>query len=177
MGAAESNPVRNMDKRTCRREHKESFMKGIQYFRRNGIRSLIPSAIDTDDTTISKNRDLRVCVRKRPIFQHEVDDGEFDVATCVKQKTIIIHDARMRVDMRNMFINNNIFSFDYVFNESSQNEDVFIEAALPLVSNAVNSGYATCLVYGQTGSGKTFTMRYIYERAAKDIFEKDQISR
>lgn len=35
MGAAESNPVRNMDKRTARRTHRLDFMAAIERYRSN----------------------------------------------------------------------------------------------------------------------------------------------
>jgi hypothetical protein len=41
---------------------------------------------------------VRVCVRKRPIFEHERRAGEFDVLTA-SEDGIVVHDARMHPDM------------------------------------------------------------------------------
>jgi kinesin family member 2/24 len=43
---------------------------------------------------------VRVCVRKRPIFEHERRAGEFDVLTAsATGDGIVVHDARMHPDM------------------------------------------------------------------------------
>ena len=50
------------------------------------------------------------------------------------------------------------FTFDYVWNQGSKQQDVFNEVS-QLVQSALD-GYNVCLfAYGQTGSGKTFTMQ------------------
>jgi hypothetical protein len=41
---------------------------------------------------------VKVCVRKRPIFEHERRAGEFDVLTA-SDEGIVVHDARMHPDM------------------------------------------------------------------------------
>jgi len=41
---------------------------------------------------------MRVCVRKRPIFPHELTQGEYDVVTCVLRRgaaQVVVHDAHM----------------------------------------------------------------------------------
>ena len=60
---------------------------------------------------------VRVVVRKRPIFEHEIDGHEFDVATCLDARNVTIHDTRMHADMRRMLLTNHSFEFDGVFNE------------------------------------------------------------
>lgn len=150
MGGAEStsNPVRNMDKRTARREYKNDFERAIRDY-------VVKLPSFDSNQNIGKlnweNGNIRVCVRKRPIFSREVSAGEFDVVTCCGPGTAVIHDARMHSDMKRRFINNIAFDFDKVFNEKARNEDVYSSAALPLVEFAYRGGNATCMVYGQTG--------------------------
>ena len=115
---------------------------------------------------------VRVVVRKRPIFEHEIDGHEFDVATCLDARNVTIHDTRMHADMRRMLLTNHSFEFDGVFNEWATNDEVYESAARPLVKEAVEGGFATACVYGQTGSGKSFTMTSFYEEAARDIFKE-----
>lgn len=172
MGNSESsNPVRNMDKRTARREYRSDFNKAICNYRSlhvsntKAIRHGIISA--SDDW---RDGNIKVFVRKRPIFKHELDAFEFDVATCTDDHTIVIHDARMHNDMKRQLINHHEFHFDRTFNEHTKNDEVYSATAKSLVNIACDGGYSTCLVYGQTGSGKTFTMSSIYEHAAYDIF-------
>ena len=181
MGNESSNPIRNMDKRTARREYRDHFKKAIADFQvSNGIYDNVGSNSGgkQDEGSVqhelrfdeeSKNN-VRVLVRKRPIFQHEEDAHEFDVVSCVGGRTAVIHDTRMHADMRRMLITNNAFVFDGVFNQKSSNEMVYRSACMPLVQQAVRGGYSTVCVYGQTGSGKSFTMTSFYERAARDIF-------
>jgi hypothetical protein len=150
MGQNESNPIRNMDKRTARREYREDFSRAISSFRSRQDNTVTDgSGLDWD------NGSIRVCVRKRPIFQDEIDNFEFDVATCVGGEKIIIHDARMHIDMRKQFINHHEFQFDRVFNECVGNDEVYQKTAAPLTQIAIDGGYATCLMYGQTGSGNS----------------------
>nr|CCA14195.1 kinesinlike protein putative [Albugo laibachii Nc14] len=50
------------------------------------------------------------------------------------------------------------FNFDFIFDESCKQEDVFAEVAA-LIQSAVD-GFNVCIfAYGQTGSGKTYTMQ------------------
>ena len=81
---------------------------------------------------------MQVCVRKRPIFPHEIAASEFDVITCcnntcnnnnrnVKKnimQTTVIHDARMHSDMKRMFIDHHNFVFHRVFDEKTGNGEV-----------------------------------------------------
>lgn len=156
MGNAESgNPVRNMDKRTARREYKADFSAAITRYRQR-MGHYLPNQSVTgggSDIIWDNSGNVKVFVRKRPIFQHEIDSSEFDVITCFPDK-VVVHDARMHNDMKRQLINHHEFTFDKVFHEKTSNEVVYEQAARPLVNIAVNGGYSTALVYGQTGSGK-----------------------
>ena len=149
MGNSESNPVRNMDKRTARREYKDDFAAAIERFRHRTNRQINDSPGEGDRNW--DNGSIRVCVRKRPIFRSELKSFEFDVVTCYSGKRIIIHDARMHTDMKRQFINHHEFEFDRVFDERCNNDEVYADTAAPLIDIAVSGGYATCLMYGQTG--------------------------
>ncbi|CAM9346469.1 unnamed protein product, partial [Ectocarpus fasciculatus] len=164
-----------MDKRTARREYKGDFIRGIQSYRCKveGARGASGESGGGDPSRGSGG--VRVCVRRRPIFDYELKDHEFDVLTCVDNK-IIVHDARMHVDMKKQYLHHHEFTFDNVFNERAQNKAVYDTTARPLVNCAATGGFATCLMYGQTGSGKTHTMSAIYEYAASDIFTQLQSS-
>jgi len=160
MGNSESsNPVRNMDKRTARREYKDDFAAGIARYRQQhgivvgGKKGKNEEAVETFDESSWGKGDIRVFVRKRPIFPHELENSEFDVISCVKDK-VIVHDARMHNDMKRQLINHHEFQFDYVFNERSTNEAVYQVSTKPLVQIACDGGFSTALMYGQTGSGK-----------------------
>jgi len=166
MGNAESAVVRNVDKRTSRREHRPTFEAAVRRFRE------APFAAPAQDKVRASclGRSVRVCVRKRPIFPHELNDqGEFDVITCAPGR-VVVHDARMHPDMIHMFMNHHDFIFDEAFNELADNDMVYQGTAHELVLDVLRGRSATCMMYGQTGSGKTFTMTAIYERAARELF-------
>jgi kinesin family protein 2/24 len=115
---------------------------------------------------------MRVLARKRPLFEHEVGRGEFDAVSCVSARQVVVHDAKMRPDMRGMYMDHHEFTFDEVFDESATNDAVYQSAAAPLVRLAAGGGFATAMMFGQTGSGKTYTMSGIYERACAELFEQ-----
>lgn len=50
------------------------------------------------------------------------------------------------------------FTFDYVFDDDSQQKAVYEDAIKPLVQSFLQGYNATVIAYGQTGSGKTYTM-------------------
>jgi kinesin family protein 2/24 len=164
MGAAES-VVRNVDKRTARREHRDAFIGSVREFRRG----FDPRPAEGDPQGDAA-RPIRVCVRKRPMFEWEwKKEREFDVITGGADR-VVIHDARMEADMRRMYMDHHEFDFDTVFDEKATNDDVYAGTAAELVRLASEGGQSTVLMYGQTGSGKTYTMSSVYERAAADLF-------
>ena len=147
MGNSESNanPIRNMDKRTARREYREAFIAAISRYRSVNVSH-------SNDEDMSKHPwsggDIRVCVRKRPIHKRELDAFEFDVVSSSGNK-VIVHDARMHIDMKRQFINHHEFEFDKVFGDSADNEKVYQESVRSLVDIAIDGGFGTALVYGQ----------------------------
>eukprot|EP01104_Vermistella_antarctica_P002467 TRINITY_DN12708_c0_g1_i1.p1 TRINITY_DN12708_c0_g1~~TRINITY_DN12708_c0_g1_i1.p1 ORF type:complete len:718 (+),score=91.40 TRINITY_DN12708_c0_g1_i1:150-2156(+) len=84
------------DKRTLRRIHRESFLEAIESSRTRAHERWKDEQKIGEDLPGSGNPrptrgDIFVCVRKRPIFENEVETkGEFDVVTClpmVKQRS------------------------------------------------------------------------------------------
>lgn len=88
----------------------------------------------------------------------------------------VVHDARMRPDLHSMYLRHSTFTFDRVFSERSENDELYAGTAGPLVRRSVEGGIATVFMFGQTGSGKTYTMSAIHERACRDIFELAEAS-
>uniref|UniRef100_A0A8D2PIB4 Kinesin family member 4A n=1 Tax=Zosterops lateralis melanops TaxID=1220523 RepID=A0A8D2PIB4_ZOSLA len=58
--------------------------------------------------------------------------------------------------------NDKAFTYDYVFDPSVEQEEVFNTAVSPLVRGIFKGYNATVLAYGQTGSGKTYSMGSTY---------------
>lgn len=185
MGNSESsNPIRNMDKRTARREYRDDFAAAItRYRQRSGYdigltKGKKSSSSSSSQQTVNlsgnpinnpndapplpslsleqwENGEIRVFSRKRPIFQHEIENGEFDVISCFpKTNKIVVHDARMHNDMKRQLMNHHEFEFDHIFSEYTSNDHVYQTCTRPLVDIACKGGFSTAMVYGQTGSGK-----------------------
>uniref|UniRef100_A0AAR2L4V6 Kinesin motor domain-containing protein n=1 Tax=Pygocentrus nattereri TaxID=42514 RepID=A0AAR2L4V6_PYGNA len=60
------------------------------------------------------------------------------------------------------------FTYDYVFDPTTEQEEVFNAAVSPLLSGLFKGYNATVLAYGQTGSGKTFSMGGTYTSAQEN---------
>ncbi|XP_067840844.1 kinesin-like protein KIF24 [Heptranchias perlo] len=124
---------------------------------------------------------IRVCVRKRPLGVREVRRGEIDVAKVEERKSVLVHEKKEAVDLT-QYLQQHVFYFDEVFEETCTNYDVYLKTAYPLIQHVFNGGKATCFAYGQTGAGKTHTMigtfqnPGLYALAAEDIFMQLQTS-
>ncbi|KAM7379307.1 hypothetical protein PAMP_004871 [Pampus punctatissimus] len=122
-----------------------------------------------------------VCVRKRPLNKQEITKKEIDVVTVPGKGGLLVHEPKQKVDLTK-YLDNQIFQFDYSFDETSTNDLVYKFTAKPLVQSIFEGSMATCFAYGQTGSGKTHTMggdftgrqqnssKGIYALAAQDVF-------
>ena len=169
MNAAPSGgrgPVRNQDKRTSRLDNKDSFQRAILQHRA-GLPAAIGIPAQVGETA---SRGINVCVRKRPLFPHEVDAGDYDATTVHGGSRIVVHDGRMKPDMVHMEMKHYQYMFGRVFDEETGNDSVYESTAAPLVRHAAQGGTATVFMFGQTGSGKTYTMTAIHERAVAELF-------
>lgn len=114
----------------------------------------------------------------------ELNKQDVDIITVPSRDHLIFHEPKFKVDLT-PYLENTPFRFDYAFDESADNEQVYRYTAKPLVKSIFEGGMATCFAYGQTGSGKTHTMggcfvsdkqstqqvdKGVYYFAAKDIF-------
>ncbi|KRT78849.1 Kinesin [Oryctes borbonicus] len=124
---------------------------------------------------------ITVCVRKRPVNKKEAARKEVDVITIPSKNQLIVHEPKNKVDLTK-YLENQLFRFDYAFDETCTNDIVYKYTAQPLIKTIFEGGFATCFAYGQTGSGKTHTMggdfngknqdcqKGIYAMAAGDVF-------
>ena len=93
-----------------------------------------------------------MAVRKRPIFPRETRKREFDAVT-VDADHVTVHDARLKPDLRNLYMVHRQFRFDSMFGENATNDEVYEQSAQPLVRSALRPGGAgTVLMFGQTVS-------------------------
>lgn len=57
---------------------------------------------------------INVVIKKRPVFQTELANGEIDIVS-VSNPKVIIHDCRYKVDGITKFVDNQSFDFDNAF--------------------------------------------------------------
>ena len=122
---------------------------------------------------------IRVIVRKRPLNKKELSKGDNDVVEIRGKRQVVVKELKQKVDLTK-YVEEHSFQFDLAFNESTTNEQIYIETVRPMIEAAFNKTKVTCFAYGQTGSGKTYTMMGnniynnttpgMYLLAAYDIF-------
>ncbi len=117
----------------------------------------------------SEQSKIFVCVRKRPISDKELENGEIDCVSALNPK-ICIYDCKMKIDGYTKYIDTNEFYYDNVFDESEDTQSVYECTIEPTIPILLNGGVVTCFAYGQTGSGKTFTMKGIQDEAIESLF-------
>ncbi|XP_039591639.1 kinesin-like protein KIF2C isoform X1 [Polypterus senegalus] len=177
----ESNKAKNLEIRAKRAKEIDmhssnwEFARMIQEYRETIEFHPITLYDPVDDHKIC------VCVRKRPLNKKEKLKKEIDVITIPDKSMLLLHEPKQKVDLTK-YLDNQVFKFDYSFDETATNEMVYRFTAQPLVNTLFEGGMATCFAYGQTGSGKTHTMggdftgknqnssNGIYAFAARDVF-------
>uniref|UniRef100_A0A8C9VBB8 Kinesin family member 4 n=1 Tax=Scleropages formosus TaxID=113540 RepID=A0A8C9VBB8_SCLFO len=99
---------------------------------------------------------VRVALRCRPLVVKEISEG------CQNCLTFVPGEPQVIVG------NDKAFTYDYVFDPLTEQEEVFNTAVSPLLSGFFKGYNATVLAYGQTGSGKTYSMGGTYSSAQED---------
>uniref|UniRef100_A0AAR2JLA3 Kinesin motor domain-containing protein n=1 Tax=Pygocentrus nattereri TaxID=42514 RepID=A0AAR2JLA3_PYGNA len=99
---------------------------------------------------------VRVALRCRPLVPKEINEG------CQCCLTFVPGEPQVVVG------NDKAFTYDYVFDPTTEQEEVFNAAVSPLLSGLFKGYNATVLAYGQTGSGKTFSMGGTYTSAQEN---------
>jgi kinesin family protein 2/24 len=125
------------------------------------------------------DRDIAICIRKRPFNATQVVRNEVDVITIPSQDEVIVHGKKTTWDGTITLVNKP-FVFDCVFDETCSNDMIYRFTTKSLVENVFEGGVSTCFAYGQGGSGKTHTMggcntqdceRGLYAMSSEDVFK------
>lgn len=150
------------DKRELRRRHRAIFDRQLALWRSQRTGS--PPSVEASR--------VRVCVRKRPLFDHERAD-EFDVISVRGGTEVVVHNCLTRADLRSLFVCHMGFHFAHAFGEAAEDDEVYRSCSAPAVQHVLGGGVATLFMFGQTGSGKTHTMAGLLERAAVDLVAEE----
>ena len=101
---------------------------------------------------------IKVIIRKRPLNSKEISKNETDIISIKDNSKVIVSEQKVGLDLTK-YIDKKEFIFDNAYDESSNNEFIYIQNIRPMIFNAFYlKCKITCFAYGQTGSGKTFTM-------------------
>nr|XP_034990346.1 chromosome-associated kinesin KIF4A [Zootoca vivipara] len=93
---------------------------------------------------------VRVALRCRPLVPKELSEG------CQMCLSFVPGEQQVVLG------NDKAFTYDYVFDPSTEQEEVFNACISPLLMGIFKGYNATVLAYGQTGSGKTYSMGGAY---------------
>ncbi|XP_007507670.1 chromosome-associated kinesin KIF4A isoform X2 [Monodelphis domestica] len=100
---------------------------------------------------------VKVALRCRPLLPRELEEG---CQTCLSfvpgEPQVVVGSGEK------------CFTYDFVFDPSAEQEEVFNLAVAPLIKGIFQGYNATVLAYGQTGSGKTFSMGSAYTAAQEN---------
>jgi kinesin family protein 2/24 len=179
-----------VDKRTQRRMDGLDYTKGIIKFRESIISTIppappegspgSPAVLSSSPASVPASSSVKVVIRKRPLFPHEEQKGEFDVITRdpassgmqgMQAMYITLCGEKIRARRGVTKIITNVkYPCHQAFDETHSNADLYNGVAKPILEHACKGSTGTIFMFGQTGSGKTFTMSSIQEQIALDIF-------
>ncbi|XP_008819956.1 chromosome-associated kinesin KIF4A-like [Nannospalax galili] len=93
---------------------------------------------------------VKVALRCRPLAPKEIGEG------CQMCLSFVPGEPQVMLGA------DKSFTYDFVFDPSTEQEEVFNTAVAPLIKGIFKGYNATVLAYGQTGSGKTYSMGGTY---------------
>lgn len=177
-GGPRDKSTRQMfDKRQLRRDKARSYIPAIAEWRARFLDDMAAN-FTLDANKEGRRQWLRAYIRKRPLFEREEANGEYDVVSIASPREdgsvvqqVTVHNCLTEADLYRMYMRNISIAGHAVFGEGSTSEDLYEAMARPLVSRAVDGHISTIFSFGQTGSGKTFTCNAIESMAAQQVFE------
>lgn len=119
-----------------------------------------------------EGRDINVVVRARPLLEHEVNAGYFEV-THAQNKSFYFLEPKISTMKQGYQIQPDESKVDFAYSGAQHdNQKIFEEMMIPLIDLNLVGGIGTIFSYGQTGSGKTFTIQGMITRACDALFER-----
>jgi kinesin family protein 2/24 len=90
---------------------------------------------------------IRVVVRCRPLNSKETQRNDRNIVEVIGEGGLIMQELKEKVDMTK-YIEEHSFNFDNVFDFDRDNNDLYNECVLPLVSETFKGAKTTCFAYG-----------------------------
>ncbi|VTJ81613.1 Hypothetical predicted protein [Marmota monax] len=137
-----------------------------------------PSAAIMKDSGDSKDQQLMVALRVRPISVAELEEGATLIAHKVDEQMVVLMDPMEDPDdiLRAHRSREKSYLFDVAFDFTATQEMVYQATTKSLIEGVISGYNATVFAYGPTGCGKTYTMLGtdhepgIYVRTLNDLF-------
>ncbi|TDG97820.1 hypothetical protein EPR50_G00211840 [Perca flavescens] len=130
------------------------------------------------DTGESKDHQLTVALRIRPLSDAEQEEAATIVAHRVDDQMVVLKDPMEDPDdiLRANRSREKTYMFDVAFDYSASQEEVYRATTKGLIEGLISGYNATVFAYGPTGCGKTYTMLGtdkepgIYVQTLNDLF-------
>ncbi|XP_066242891.1 kinesin-like protein KIF19 isoform X1 [Saccopteryx leptura] len=130
------------------------------------------------DSGDSKDQQLMVALRVRPISVAELEEGATLIAHKVDEQMVVLMDPMEDPDdiLRAHRSRERSYLFDVAFDFTATQEMVYQATTKSLIKGVISGYNATVFAYGPTGCGKTYTMLGtdhepgIYVRTLNDLF-------
>ncbi|XP_036756074.2 kinesin-like protein KIF19 isoform X2 [Manis pentadactyla] len=130
------------------------------------------------DSADSKDQQLTVALRVRPISVAELEEGATLIAHKVDEQMVVLMDPMEDPDdiLRAHRSREKSYLFDVAFDFTATQEMVYQATTKSLIEGVISGFNATVFAYGPTGCGKTYTMLGtdhepgIYVRTLNDLF-------
>ncbi|XP_036051219.1 kinesin-like protein KIF19 [Onychomys torridus] len=130
------------------------------------------------DNGDSKDQQLMVALRVRPINVAELEEGATLIAHKVDEQMVVLMDPMEDPDdiLRAHRSREKSYLFDVAFDFTATQEMVYQATTKSLIEGVISGYNATVFAYGPTGCGKTYTMLGtdhepgIYVRTLNDLF-------
>ncbi|KAK5851106.1 hypothetical protein PBY51_001925 [Eleginops maclovinus] len=130
------------------------------------------------DTGESKDHQLTVALRIRPLSDAEQEEAATVVAHRLDEQMVVLMDPMEDPDdiLRANRSREKTYMFDVAFDYSASQDEVYRATTKGLIEGLISGYNATVFAYGPTGCGKTYTMLGtdkepgIYVRTLNDLF-------
>ena len=114
--------------------------------------------------------DISVCVRVRPLLEHEKEAKMFSTITANHPQVVV---TEPRFSVKGIAsVDSSTFNVDFAFGPDHSTNDVYECVGEPIVDMGLQGGVSTIFAYGQTASGKTFTISGILNNLLNDLLRK-----
>lgn len=123
-----------------------------------------------------ENPDTAVCVRIRPLTDHETKQDHIKGVLTDNYEVVNIHEPRRRVNGK-PDLNSSSFTLHQVYGPEKTTTHIYQDRVQELVQWVQGGGMSMLLAYGQTGSGKTFTVTELERLVAGKLMDKESLGK